>query len=91
MKLYESIDVWMRGSSGELTRYRCFRVLPNSGCCVQSSDSFQSTKSELLQLDKQFIELLSEQEPDDRSGAFGTLEEAIAAFDRDFGNEERER
>jgi hypothetical protein len=37
-------------------------------------------------LERQFIELLLEESPDIRGGTFSTLEEAIAAHDREFRN-----
>jgi hypothetical protein len=36
--------------------------------------------------ERQFLELLSELEPDERSASFGSLEEAIHAFEQEFGN-----
>jgi len=39
-------------------------------------------------LEKQFLELFSEQSPDERSGTFPTLEAAIQNFDREFGDAE---
>ena len=85
-KLYEHHDVWRRLSDSELVRYRCFRVLPNSGYCVQNADSyyfpFDDEQEEFL--GKHFLELLIEEAPDIRSGTHDTLEEAIQAFERDY-------
>jgi hypothetical protein len=84
MKLYEAIDVWRKQSDGTAIRYRCFKVLPEDGYCVQSADYYPTAN---VDLEKQFIELFAEQEPDERSGIFSTLEEAITNFDQEFGNE----
>jgi hypothetical protein len=84
MKIYEAIDVWRKQSDGTAIRYRCFKVLPEGGYCVQSADYYPAANGDL---EKQFIELLLEQEPDKRSGVFATLQEAIMDFDKEFGNE----
>ena len=86
--LYERLDVWRRGDSGGLILYRCFRVLPIGCFCVQSADYFEPTSTPVThhQSEAQFLELLAEEPPDQRSGVFPTLEEAIDAFDREFGN-----
>jgi hypothetical protein len=39
---------------------------------------------QVADLDRQYLELLAEQAPDERSGSFDSLEAAIAAHDRDF-------
>jgi len=54
--------------------------------CVQSSDRYQSPISvdRISQLEKQFIELLVEESPFERSGAFATVEEGIADHDKSF-------
>ena len=84
MILYEAIDVWRKQNDGTAIRYRCFKVLPEGGYCVQSADYFPTVNADL---EKQFIELFTEQEPDERSGIFSTLKEAITNFDQEFGNE----
>jgi hypothetical protein len=38
------------------------------------------------ELEQQFVELFAEQTPDDRAGSFESIEAAIEAHDRDFGN-----
>jgi hypothetical protein len=87
--LYERIDVWRRTGSGALIQYRCFRLLPSGGFCIQSADFFEaaSTATRHTQSESQFLELLAEQPPEQRSGVFPTLDEAVNAFDRDFGNQ----
>jgi hypothetical protein len=87
MKLLETIDVWRRMPSGTCIRYRCFRIHPSGCYCVQSADHYSSKDpSRASQMERQFLELLSEQAPDDRSGSFSSLEEAIEDFDVEFGN-----
>jgi len=71
---------------GIAIRYRCFRVLPDDGYCVQSADYYPEAKASAEGFERQFIELFTEQEPDDRSGIFPTLEEAILDFDKGFGS-----
>jgi hypothetical protein len=91
-KQYRAIDVWVRKES-TIVRYRCFQVLPREEYCVQSADYYRPPFNDVkaAQLDKQFLELLSEQAPDSRSDLFSSLTEAINAFDRDFTNGETER
>ena len=88
MKLFQAIDVWRKQSDGIAIRYRCFRVLPDDGYCVQSADYYPEVKASLKKFEKQFVELFTEQEPDARSGIFSTLEAAIVNFDEAFGNAE---
>ena len=86
--LYEAINVWRRTAADGLICYRCFRLVPGGGFCVQSADSFHSSvdATRAGQAERQFLELLSEDAPDKRSRVFPSLEEAISAFDREFGN-----
>lgn len=84
--LYKSLDVWKRTGAG-LTRYRCFETVPGRRYCVQSADMYPypaGAANEGSWLEKQFLELLSEEAPDERSGTFATLEEAIAAHEAEF-------
>jgi hypothetical protein len=85
--LYRAIDVWIRVSEGTLARYRCFEILPAGKYCVQSKDFYSLALSPDVpkQLDNQFLELLRDQAPDERGGAYETLEEAIQMHERDFG------
>ena len=87
--MFEAIDVWRRSGKKCLVRYRCFRLIPDGGYCVQSADAYGASDSptRAAEYDAQFIELLRGHRPDERAGVFTTLEEAIRAFDEDFGNE----
>jgi len=86
LETIRAFDVWKRKGPGELVRYRCFEDCSNSRFCVQSADFYQSpiTPDRLLQLEKQFIELLLEESPFSRSESFPTVEEAIADHDASF-------
>jgi hypothetical protein len=86
MKLYETVDVWRRVSKNELVRYRCFRNLQTKRYSVQSSD-FYKLPMDLKRatfLEKQYLELLAEQAPDDRAASFDTLSEAIQVHEQAF-------
>jgi len=87
MKLFKSIDVWRRRDDQTLVRYRCLQLLPDGGYCVQSADFYHQPPSEAQQqnLDRQFLELLAEQSPDERDSLHPTLEGAIEAHDKEFG------
>jgi hypothetical protein len=83
--LFESIDIWDR-RRGEAVRYRCFRVLATGRFCVQSSDFYRLPIDEKQDSshERNFLELLIEQAPDERDETFASLEEAIAAHNRAF-------
>jgi hypothetical protein len=85
--LFKVIDVWSRRHGGVI-RYRCFQLFPSGRFCVQSADFYNlppaANRSEYL--DRQFEQLLLEQSPDERAGAFSALEEAIAQHELDFAD-----
>jgi hypothetical protein len=88
--LYESVDVWKRVNGTTLARYRCFRLLTTGKYCIQSLDYYHAPfdSCEASQhLDKQYMELLSEEPPEKRSKTFPTLQEAIEYHDDYFENE----
>ncbi|HLJ29063.1 MAG TPA: hypothetical protein VKY85_20300 [Candidatus Angelobacter sp.] len=88
MSLYEAIDVWKRVSTRELVRYRCFRNLATNRYSVQSADFYRLPldPTQAGNIEKQFYELLAEQTPDERADSFQSLEEAIAAHEREFAS-----
>lgn len=88
MSLYEAIDVWKRVSARELVRYRCFRNLATNRYSVQSADFYRIPldQPQTGNLEKQFYELLAEQAPDERAESFDSIEEAIAAHEREFAS-----
>lgn len=45
---------------------------------------FPLRADDLVALERNFLDLLVEQEPDERSGVFSTLEEAIHQHEQDF-------
>jgi hypothetical protein len=82
--LFRAIDVWQRRPSGQLVRYRCFQVLPDGGYCVQSADFHPQDARQTQFLETQYLELLSELDPDERSKVHPSLEEAIEAHQTQF-------
>lgn len=87
MRLYRTVDVWRRVSESSIVRYRCFEEVSSRQFSVQSADFYRLPLDlkQVANLDKQYLELLAEQAPDERAGAFGSLEAAIEAHDKDFG------
>lgn len=87
--LYESMDVWRRLSGNRVVRYRCFKIHPQGRFCVQSADSYFSplSESDRVNSDRQFLELFIESAPEIRSETFPSLDEAIAAHDREFSGQ----
>jgi len=84
MSLYRTIDVWERNDTRTVVRYRCFESLETGRYCVQSADFYDQGKA-TPSVEGQFIELLTEQDPVQRSGDHDTLADAIAAHKREFG------
>jgi hypothetical protein len=83
-RYFRSVDVWEREDS-RIICYRCFELIPDGGFCVQSADFYSNGSEERGQsFNRQFLELLSGQDPADRSHVFGTLEEAISAHKQYF-------
>jgi hypothetical protein len=84
--MLKAIDVWKRLPNDRVVRYRCFEVLSGGGYCVQSADFFALPidDAQLRFSDKQFLELLIEEAPMERSAVYPTLQQAIAAHERDF-------
>ena len=83
-KLYRALDVWQRRADGQLVRYRCFQMLPDGGYCVQSADFHPQDERQTQLLERQYLELLSEIAPDERSKVHPSLEEAIKAHQAEF-------
>lgn len=86
MPLYKALDVWKRVSKTRVVRYRCFEDLSSGHFSVQSADFYQvplDTK-QVADLDRQYLELLAEQAPEERAGGFDSLEAAVEAHDKDF-------
>ena len=86
MKLYRVIDVWKRSGENSAIRYRCFESLTSKRYCVQSADFYRLPldQKQVSSLDAQFVELFVEQDPSARNAEYPTLEEAIAAHDKEF-------
>lgn len=83
MTLYRQIDVWERSDGKKLVRYRCLESLNTGKFHVQSADFYRDGK-DLAGSDRQFCELLAEEDPARRSEGYDTLANAIAAHKRDF-------
>ena len=84
--LYFPIEAWVRLSSSRLVCYRGFRIFPGNVFSVQSADFFDvPTRAVDLETSReQFMELLAEEAPEERSPVFPTFEEAIADHRRRF-------
>jgi hypothetical protein len=86
-KTYREISVWRRIDGKRAVRFRCFEELEFHLFFVQSADFYSMPlKADVAaQSDRQFLELLMEEEPTERSRGFATVEEAIAAHEKEFG------
>jgi hypothetical protein len=86
-QLFRAFSVCRR-LDGEVVIYRCLERLEDRRFFVQSADRLRlPVRLERIQEhEKQFWELLLEASPTERGDAHATVEEAIAAFDAEFGN-----
>jgi hypothetical protein len=84
--LYKELKVWRRVDSRAAIIFSCLLDLARGVFAVQSADFFRLpiTKEQLESFDKQYLELFIEISPIERCEWFDSLEEAIAAHDRDF-------
>ena len=83
---YKEIIVWKRVGEKSLKKFVCFELLSEKKFCVQSID-FYHMPIDYKNLEYQrgnFYELLCEEKPEERSGLFDTLEEAILDFENNF-------
>jgi hypothetical protein len=85
--MFKAIDVWKRISDSEAVRYRCFQCLQTGKYSVQSADFYRLPENlaQSDQLERQHVELFVQQAPNERTGAYDTLEAAIAAHEAEFG------
>lgn len=85
-KYYKQIDVWQKMSDNEIICFRCFEIMPDGLFCVQSADFYDkdSIRNRVGAIENQYLELLLEDEPDNREGAYETLLEAIEAHQNAF-------
>jgi hypothetical protein len=82
------INVYRRISDKEAVIYRCFELIPAQGFVVQSADRLvlPASLEHMQHHERQLGELFCEVAPEERSSPFASIEEAIAAFDAEFGN-----
>jgi len=85
MTLYRYIPVWCHDSQGAKL-YRCFEILGTGRYVVQSADYFTAAtyRERTAQMDEQFVDLLLEQRPEERSAPGASIDEAIQIFDAAF-------
>ena len=86
--LYKVVSVCRRLNDKEAVVYRCLELLPGRGFVVQSADRVRLPlqREELQHHERQFWELFCEVAPEERATPYPSLEQAIAAFDAEFGN-----
>ncbi|MBM7117781.1 hypothetical protein [Archangium primigenium] len=87
-RLYKLINVFRRISAEKAIVYRCFELIPEGGFVVQSADWIRLPvdSDAMRQHERQLWEFFCEEAPEQRSGPSASIEEAIAAFDAEFGN-----
>ncbi|WNG23480.1 hypothetical protein F0U62_05140 [Cystobacter fuscus] len=86
--LYKLINVFRRIGAERAIIYRCFELIPEGGFVVQSADwiNLPVRPESMNHHERQLWELFCEEAPDQRSKPHASIEEAIAAFDAEFGN-----
>lgn len=87
-KLYRAIDVWKQYDTNTIVIFRCFEIIGEGKFMVQSADfmTCNTMNSDIRLFEKQKIELFIEQPPENRSGVYPSLEEAIIAHNKEFFN-----
>ena len=88
--LYQELAVWKRLDEMTAVRFRCLINIATKKVSVQSADYYhpRAEAKHFTQLDNSFVELFCQSDPAERSGAFDSLEEAIAAFEKSFAAED---
>lgn len=88
-KLYKSISVWRRINNTSAIHFNCLENMYSKKFAVQSADFFYLpiTEDQIISFEKQYLELLIETPPDERCEWFESLEDAIAAHNRGFSND----
>jgi hypothetical protein len=86
MTMFESINVWKRDSVNSLILYRCFRNLATGRFSVQSADFYRLPidADRVGFLERNYVQLLADLSPEERSSSFATLVEAIEEHEREF-------
>ena len=87
-QLFRAVDVWQRNGDRELIRFRCFQSLVTGKYSVQSEDHYHLPidPQQVANLERQFLELLFDQSPSERSPMRDTLPEAVAAHVDSFAD-----
>lgn len=83
---YFEQKIWKRRDAVTVVLYRCLQNIHSGKVAVQSADFFREPfdNLQLLNSDKQFLELLNQIDPADRCDWFESLDAAIAAHEREF-------
>lgn len=84
--LYEELRVWKRQDAATAVLYRCFKDVVAEKFAIQSADFFKLPvdDKQLQNSDRQFLELFIQVAISERCDWFESIDEAIAAHDRDF-------
>jgi hypothetical protein len=87
--LYRLHTIWRRIGSTRAVRYVCFESLRDGEFSVQSCDylGLPLDREALRDHEEQAVKLFNEIDPEERSGSFPSLVEAIEAFELDFGKD----
>ena len=87
-ELFRAINVWQRISAVEVARFRCFQSLVTGKYSVQSEDHYHLPldAKQVASLETQFLEMLAEQSPAERSAGHDSLSEAISAHRESFAD-----
>jgi hypothetical protein len=86
--MYKELSVWDRAEEG-LYRYRILENVITTKFSVLMRDDYVGVQQAipvdvLHKFDKYFVELLLDRSPEEKSGSFDTISEAITAFDKQF-------
>ena len=88
MQEYRHVEVWSRYDEGRVIIYRCLQNLRSKKYMVDRAEIVPTpvSRDTLLEIVADQLEMLAEEEPENRLDQFDSLDEAIHAHDGEFGN-----
>lgn len=84
--MYERIEIWKRDGAECVIRFQCLRRASDGMFAVQNADYFRNpiSTSVVQSSDLRFVELLLDDDPENRCDWYSSLNEAISHHEQDF-------
>jgi hypothetical protein len=92
-RLFQEIRVFKRAGENRIIFFRCLKQISTGMFAVQSADFLSSPIStdQIVNSDLQFFELMFDQSPVERCTWHDSVDQAIAAHEADFQQQESDR